>query len=122
MTEKISSLHKKYAVQLTEYFSGKRKSFDPPPDLDGTAFQKAVWKAVAKIPYGKTISYKDLARLAGKPRAIRATANAVGDNPIPIIIPCHRVIRHNGSLGGYALGVKKKSWLLRHERKNLKIL
>jgi len=111
-----SLLSKKCSMQLSQYFLGRRKSFNLPVSLNGTAFQKRVWSEIIKIPFGGTVSYKEIARRAGKPQAIRAAASAVGDNPIPIIVPCHRVIRHDGSLGGYALGIKKKGWLLRHEQ------
>jgi methylated-DNA-[protein]-cysteine S-methyltransferase len=85
--------------------------------LNGTAFQKKVWKEIAKIPEGKTISYKELAKRIGKPKAVRAVANAVGANPLPIVIPCHRVIRSDGSLGGYSGkgGTKTKRALLKKE-------
>ncbi len=86
----------------------------------GTLFQIKVWKYIRKIPKGRTLSYKQLAKNIGKPRAIRAVANAVGKNPYPIKIPCHRVIRSNGSLGGYSGkgGIKQKKILLLRERKN----
>jgi methylated-DNA-[protein]-cysteine S-methyltransferase len=88
--------------------------------LTGTAFQKKVWKEIAKISKGKTISYKELAKRIGKPKAVRAVANAVGANPIPISIPCHRIIRSDGSLGGYSGkgGTKTKRALLKKEGVN----
>lgn len=87
-------------------------------NLDGTKFQKDVWKAILKIPKGKTISYKKLAEISGYPKAVRAVANAVGANPLPIIIPCHRVIRSNGTIGGYSGsgGIKTKIKLLKEEK------
>lgn len=116
LLRKLSPFQRKCSSQLAQYFAGKRRAFDLPLNLKGTIFQKAVWRILTKIPYGQTLSYQEIAKRAGRPRAVRAAASAVGDNPIPIIIPCHRVIRRDGSLGGYALGVKKKSWLLRHEQ------
>lgn len=85
--------------------------------LDGTEFQKKVWREISKIPKGKTITYKELAKQIGKPRAVRAVGNAVGANPYPIIIPCHRVVRSNGTLGGYSGkgGTKTKKTLLLKE-------
>jgi methylated-DNA-[protein]-cysteine S-methyltransferase len=103
--------------QLADYFSGKKIIFDYPLNPLGTAFQKQVWKRLIDIPYGKTISYKELAASLGHPKASRAAANACGKNPIPIIVPCHRVIRSSGELGGYSLGngVGLKSRLLKIE-------
>lgn len=104
--------------QLGEYFAGKRKSFSLPLKPEGTAFRKAVWNALAKIPYGETRSYGDIARAVGKPGGARAVGQANGDNPIPIIIPCHRVINADGSTGGYSGGggEKVKSFLLELEK------
>ncbi len=102
--------------QLGEYFKGKRKKFNLPLKLDGTPFQKQVWKELSKIPFGKVISYKDLAQKVGKPKAFRAVGNANGKNKFPIILPCHRVIASNGSLGGYGLGLASKKILLVHEK------
>lgn len=103
--------------QLREYFEGRRTSFDLHLLLQGTPFQLRVWKALQTIPYGSTISYKALAELAGRPKAIRAVGGANGRNPICIIIPCHRVINSNGKLGGYSSGngSETKRWLLAHE-------
>ncbi len=99
--------------QLTEYFFGRRKSFELPMDLSvGTPFQQQVWQALQSIEFGKTISYAKLAHLIGNPKAYRAAANANGKNPLSIIIPCHRVIAHDGSLGGYTGGIDKKRYLL----------
>ncbi len=81
----------------------------------GTSFQNTIWRALQEIPAGQTISYAELARRAGKPRAARAAGLANGANPFPILIPCHRVIRADGGLGGYSSGVERKRWLLRHE-------
>lgn len=103
--------------QLIEYFNGKRTSFDLPVELRGTEFQKSVWKQLEKIPFGKTISYKELAIQIGNPLSVRAVGAANGKNPVSIIIPCHRVIGSNGSLTGYGGGIERKEWLLEHEQK-----
>jgi len=102
--------------QLVRYFEGKRVRFDVPLDLSrGTAFQRAVWRACARIPRGETRSYADLARMAGRPGAARAVGNAMHNNPVPIAVPCHRVIKSDGSLGGFGSGVSLKKKLLRLE-------
>ena len=110
-----SALLAEAARQLDEYFSGRRRQFDLPLDLVGTEFQQRVWKIVAAIPYGETVSYGKIAEELGDPRRRRAVGAAVGANPIPIIIPCHRVIGADGSLVGYGGGLRMKVWLLRHE-------
>ena len=99
--------------QLDEYINGQRQVFDIPLDLStGTPFQQTVWEALLKIPYGKTISYAQLANHIGQPTACRAVANANGKNPISLIIPCHRVITSDGKLGGYTGGIEIKQTLL----------
>ncbi|MFM9138327.1 MAG: methylated-DNA--[protein]-cysteine S-methyltransferase [Actinomycetota bacterium] len=98
--------------QLEEYFAGRRRTFDVPLDLRGTEFQVAAWKAMSKSPYGRTISYGQQAKSIGKPTACRAVGSANGKNPIPIIVPCHRVLASDGSLGGYSLGLTMKRRLL----------
>jgi len=98
--------------QLDEYASGKRKSFNIKLKFNGTDFQKSVWNEVAKIPYDQITSYSEIASRISKPRAYRAVANAIGKNPICIVIPCHRIIRNNGDLGGYGGGIKIKKQLL----------
>lgn len=103
--------------QLSEYFSGKRKQFDVPLKLFGTEFQKKAWKALLNIPYGKTRSYKEQARIINHPNAVRAVGTANGCNRIAIVIPCHRVIGENGKLAGYGGGLWRKKWLLDHEKK-----
>ncbi|MDR0447970.1 MAG: methylated-DNA--[protein]-cysteine S-methyltransferase [Treponema sp.] len=108
-------LIKKASVQLGEYFEGKRKEFDVPLLLRGTDFQLSVWKALQKIPWGKTRSYKDIALSAGNSRACRAVGMANNRNPIAIIVPCHRVIGSDGSLTGYAGGLELKRHLLELE-------
>lgn len=101
--------------QLGEYFKGKRTSFDLPIEFQGTEFQKKIWKALCKIEFGKTETYGELARKIGSPKASRAVGAAIGRNPVSIIVPCHRVVGSNGSLTGFAGGIKTKSWLLEHE-------
>jgi O-6-methylguanine DNA methyltransferase len=104
--------------ELKEYFLGKRKEFSIPLILIGTDFQKKVWQELLQIPYGKTISYLHEANNINKPKAFRAVANANGKNKISIIIPCHRVIANNGTLGGYGGGLDKKQYLLNLESSN----
>jgi methylated-DNA-[protein]-cysteine S-methyltransferase len=107
--QKILSATRK---QLEQYFAGKRTNFDIPLDLEGTDFQQQAWRALCRIPYGKTISYGQQAKSIKKPKAFRAVGSANGKNPIPIIVPCHRVVAGDGSLGGYSLGLKMKKQLL----------
>jgi len=102
---------KETATQLEEYFAGERTGFDVPMELDGTTFQKEVWSELSRIPYGQTISYGELARRVGRPKGPRAVGQANGRNPIPIIVPCHRVLAING-LGGYGGGLPMKRALL----------
>jgi methylated-DNA-[protein]-cysteine S-methyltransferase len=104
--------------QIDEYFKGRRKSFSLILDPEGTPFQKRVWDQLLQIPYAATKSYKDVARLIGNHKAVRAVGGANAKNLIGIIIPCHRVIAHDGTLGGYGGGLWRKKWLLRHERKH----
>lgn len=105
--------------QLREYFSGKRRAFDFPLAPKGTPFQLAVWNALLDIPYGDTITYAELARRIDRPSAVRAVGAANGANPIPVIIPCHRVIGSNGTLTGYGGGIERKQWLLALEGRRL---
>jgi methylated-DNA-[protein]-cysteine S-methyltransferase len=102
-------------AQLKAYFEGKSRVFDLPLDPAGTGFQKTVWTELQKIPFGKTVSYLDIAKNLGDPNKIRAVGGANGKNPIAIVIPCHRVIGSDGSLTGYAGGMDKKRWLLTFE-------
>lgn len=111
---KMTKLCKK---QLEEYYSGNRMIFELPMNLKGTEFQQKVWKELCKIPYGKTITYKEIARNIGNEKAVRAVGTAIGKNPIAIVIPCHRVIGSNGSLTGYAYGIDKKEQLLNLEKR-----
>ena len=103
--------------QLIEYFHGKRRNFDIPVHQDGTEFQVRVWSELMEIPYGKTISYMDLAKRLGDPKVIRAAASTNGKNKISIMVPCHRVIGSDSSLVGYSGGKWRKKWLLGHEFK-----
>ncbi len=117
LPEKKPKLLKPVADQLRLYLKGKLQTFDCPLDLShGTPFQKQVWKKLASIPYGETRSYAWLARAVKRPQAFRAVGNANGRNPIPILLPCHRVIQSNGDLGGYTGGLHIKKYLLELER------
>lgn len=107
----------KTILELSEYFAWTRKNFDIPLAPKGTDFQKSAWQALEKIPYGETRSYKEEAILASNSRAVRAIGGANNKNPIVIIIPCHRVIGADGSLVGYGWGIKRKIWLIEHEKK-----
>jgi methylated-DNA-[protein]-cysteine S-methyltransferase len=104
--------------QLNDYFSGKRFEFDLPMNPKGTEFQKKVWTELLKIPYGETITYFELATRLGDPKLVRAVGTANGRNRLAIVIPCHRVIGAGNKLTGYAGGLDRKLWLLRHEMKN----
>jgi len=116
--EKESPVIKKAVRQLTEYFAGKRKNFDLDLNPAGTAFQKKAWVALCKIPYGTTSSYKEQALKIGSAKAVRAVGSANGQNPIAIIVPCHRVISSSGKISGYSGGPKIKAKLLRLEGLN----
>lgn len=104
------------AGQLRAYFAGRRERFALPLAPEGTAFQQEAWAMLRAIPFGRTISYGRQARRMGRPRAARAVGAANGANPLPIVIPCHRVVAGDGSLGGYSSGLDHKRWLLEHER------
>jgi len=104
--------------QLQDYFAGKLSKFNVPMETDGTAFQKKVWRALTKIPFGKTVSYKDIAKMIGNEHASRAVGNANNKNPICIVVPCHRVIGTNGKLVGYAGGLSRKQKLLNLEKRS----
>ena len=104
---------------LEDYFGGRPADFeDLPLDLEGSPFYLRVWEELKKIPAGETVSYGELARRLGNPRASRAVGQACGANPIPLIVPCHRVIASNGSLGGFSSGLERKRWLLEHEQRH----
>lgn len=101
--------------QLEEYFDGKREVFQLPLNFKGTRFQQMVWEEMGKIAYGEKLTYKELANKIGRDKSARAVANACGNNPLAVIIPCHRVVASNGGTGGYTGGIDKKLWLLTHE-------
>ena len=105
------------ARELKEYFEGKRAKFNLPLDMSGTTFQKRVWGELRKIPYGRTLSYKEVARRIKNPKAVRAVGTANGQNPLCIVVPCHRVIAADGTLGGYSAGLSIKNRLLALEKK-----
>jgi methylated-DNA-[protein]-cysteine S-methyltransferase len=102
--------------QLDDYFKGKRKRFSVHVKLYGTDFQRKVWEACASIPYGETRSYGELAAMIGNPKAMRAVGSALGRNPVPIIIPCHRVLQSNGTLGGFGWGLEAKEYFIDLEK------
>lgn len=111
-----SDLCKEVITQINEYFQGKRKEFSLPLDIEGTDFRKNVWQALSNIPYGVTKSYQEIAEIIGNPKAVRAIGQANKSNPLPLIIPCHRVIGKSGKLVGYAGSrISTKKWLLQHE-------
>lgn len=118
--EKDTNILKNTERQLSEYFSGKRNTFDLKLNPKGTEFMKKVWEELLNIPYGETRTYKEIAEKIGNPKGARAVGMANNKNPIPIIIPCHRVIGKNKKLVGYALGLDMKEFLLNLERKNKK--
>jgi O-6-methylguanine DNA methyltransferase len=109
----------KVAAELEEYFSGRRRVFETPLDLRGTPFQRAVWEELLRVPYGEVRSYGEVARVLGRPRAARAVGAAVGANPIPLLVPCHRIIERDGRLGGFGGGLPAKRELLALERARL---
>jgi methylated-DNA-[protein]-cysteine S-methyltransferase len=114
-SKKLEGVLKDSVQQLDEYFQRVRTEFNLPLNPNGTDFQKSVWTELQNIPFGKTISYMDMAKRLGDPKVIRAAGTANGKNPMAIIIPCHRVVGSDGSLIGYAGGLKRKQWLLEHE-------
>jgi len=116
LNSRESKMLDKVERQITEYLDGKRKDFDIPLELEGTAFQKQVWAQLCKIPYGETRSYKDIAKKLKDTNASRAVGTANGKNPISLIVPCHRVIASNGTLAGYAGGISIKEKLLSLEK------
>jgi methylated-DNA-[protein]-cysteine S-methyltransferase len=101
--------------QVDEYFSGVRREFDLDLILCGTAFQEKVWRQLLTVPYGHVATYQDIANAIGRPKAVRAVGAANGQNPISIVVPCHRIIGSDGKLTGYGGGLWRKEWLLRHE-------
>jgi methylated-DNA-[protein]-cysteine S-methyltransferase len=121
-SSEIPAILKKSIQQLDEYFNGSRNTFDLQLSPEGTEFQQKIWKLVTSVPYGETTTYLDIAIRSGSEKNTRAVGLAIGKNPIPIIIPCHRIIGSNGKLTGYAGGLERKKWLLLHEQQNSKDL
>lgn len=117
--EQKNEISESVILQLQEYFDGKRQEFDLPLKPFGTDFQKEVWKELLKIEFGQLSNYKSIAISLGDPNKNRAVGNANGANPIPIIIPCHRVIGSNNNMIGYSGGIDKKRWLIEHENAGL---
>ena len=115
LSESIPKVFTDVVTQLNEYFEGNRTDFQFIMNPTGTDFQKKIWDELLKIPFGKTLSYKEITNKFGDPIAIRAVANANDKNPLWIVVPCHRVIGSDGSLTGYAGGLWRKKWLLEHE-------
>ena len=111
----LSPFQNEIHTQFDEYFQGKRLTFDVSIKLNGTLFEKQVWDYLLEIPYGQTKSYGDIATFLGDMKKVRAVGRAVGQNPLAIIVPCHRVLGSNGKLTGYAGGLWRKEWLLKHE-------
>ena len=118
---KETNLIKEAYRQFSEYLEGERKVFDLPFKMQGTEFQKRVWKALCDIPYGETRSYKQIAQAIGNPKAVRAVGMANNKNPLLVVVPCHRVIGANGQLVGYASGLEKKHFLLQLENPNFQL-
>lgn len=107
--------------ELEAYFEGHLQAFTTPLSPLGSPFQQQVWKELLQTPYGQTRSYQTQAHALGRPTAVRAVANANGTNPIALVIPCHRILSSDGSLGGYAGGLDRKQWLISHEQKTIDI-
>lgn len=115
-TRNPSNPHLQAAMrQLDEYFAGTRTAFDVALDMRGTEFQRAVWNALAALPFGETTTYRSIAHGVANPKAVRAAGTAIGRNPVSIIVPCHRVLGTSGGLSGYAGGLERKRYLLAHE-------
>lgn len=122
ISDEIPQVLSKCLTQLAEYFGGERKSFSIPVKMEGTPFQQKVWQELQRIPHGKTLSYGELAKKIGNPKASRAVGMANNRNKVPVIVPCHRVIGGDGKLVGYASGLSYKEWLLDHEGIDLESL
>lgn len=118
--EKNDGLLECYKQELTAYLNGSQQTFSWPVDVEGTPFQQQTWQALKEIPYGQTLSYSEIAERIGRPTAVRATATAIGANPLLITVPCHRVIGKNGAMSGYRGGLSFKRFLLDLETRNLK--
>ena len=116
--EQLDPLAIEVNKQLSAYFDGRLKSFDLPINLDHSGFCLRVWESMQRIPYGKTVTYGELAAMAGSPKAYRSAGSCAGKNPIPIVIPCHRVLASNG-IGGFGLGLDVKRYLLALEQNNM---
>jgi len=112
-----NTITRKCADELEDYFKRKNIHFSIPMRAEGTPFQKSVWRATSKIPFGKTKTYAEIARMMKKPKAMRAVGSACGKNPLLVTVPCHRVVGSNGGLGGFSAGIKNKKLLLAHEQK-----
>lgn len=106
---------KRAVAELQEYFAGTRREFSLPLNPEGTPFQQSVWRELQRIPFGETVTYGELARRVGRPKAVRAVGTANGKNPLSILVPCHRVVAANGKLGGYNGGAARKERLLKFE-------
>jgi AraC family transcriptional regulator of adaptative response/methylated-DNA-[protein]-cysteine methyltransferase len=113
---RADGLLRPWLEQVQEHLRGRRPDLDLPLDLAGTAFQRRVWDELRRIPYGDTRTYGEVARAIGRPAAVRAVGQACGANPVAVVVPCHRVVRTDGSLGGYGLGLEQKRKLLEQER------
>lgn len=118
MTRRTNAFLNELELELDQYFKGLRKNFSVPLEVRGTPFQRAAWEQLLGIPYGETRTYGEIARLAGKPLAVRAIGRANGDNPLAIVIPCHRVVQHDGKLRGYGGGLWRKEYLLTLETRH----
>ncbi|MFT7581711.1 MAG: O-6-methylguanine DNA methyltransferase [Myxococcota bacterium] len=119
VVEEPHALLRRVQRELSDFFEGKRRFFTVPLALDGTPFQRQVWDVLVRLPYGETLAYGELAEMMGRPTATRAVANACSRNPVPILVPCHRVIASDGDLGGFAAGLAAKRKLLTLERSDL---
>ncbi|MCB9493290.1 MAG: methylated-DNA--[protein]-cysteine S-methyltransferase [Epsilonproteobacteria bacterium] len=118
LREGITNISTLIRDELSAYFAGKLEKFATPLCPSGTDFQKQAWHTISTVPYSKTISYTQQAQALNKSSACRAVANANGANPLVIVIPCHRIVSKNNSLGGYSAGLERKRWLLNHEQQN----
>ncbi len=116
--ERSTALTNQASSQVLEYLAGKREAFDVPLRAEGTPFQKEVWGAISRIPYGQTRTYAQIAQAIGRPKALQAVGQACGHNPLPLFVPCHRVVGTAGKLGGYAFGPAIKRFLLDLESKS----
>ncbi|MFZ5997271.1 MAG: methylated-DNA--[protein]-cysteine S-methyltransferase [Nitrospirota bacterium] len=119
LPESVPTLNNSFKAELDAYFKGELKEFAQKVKFaSGTPFEQRIWRMLRKVPYGETRSYKWIAGRVGSPGAMRAVGQALGKNPLPIIVPCHRIIAADGSIGGFSSGVEAKRWLLEHEKTN----